>query len=55
MEYEADSAGYRPKISYEDTGAAGGGGYDRNSQDGGRGGYQNGGGGYQDGGSGYRK
>ncbi|XP_026744283.1 pro-resilin-like [Trichoplusia ni] len=40
VQYEADQDGYKPKISYEDTGL-GQGGYDRNSQDGYNGnGYQ---------------
>lgn len=43
VQYEADQEGYRPKISYEDTGL-GQGGYDRNSQN--QGGYQNQGGPY---------
>ncbi|XP_045507959.1 pro-resilin-like [Colias croceus] len=44
VEYEADQNGYRPKISYEDTGL-GVGGYNRNTQ---AGGYnQNAQGGYQ--------
>ncbi|XP_063898433.1 pro-resilin [Helicoverpa armigera] len=39
VQYEADQGGYKPKISYEDTGL-GQGGYDRNSQSGYNGGYQ---------------
>lgn len=38
VQYEADQDGYKPRISYEDTGL-GRGGYDRNSQS--LGGYQN--------------
>ncbi|CAG9133855.1 unnamed protein product [Plutella xylostella] len=45
VEYEADQDGYRPKISYEDTGR-GQGGYDRNSQDLPASGYQGGSGPY---------
>ncbi|XP_075987644.1 uncharacterized protein LOC142984129 [Anticarsia gemmatalis] len=44
VEYEADQDGYKPRISYEDTGL-GQGGYDRNSQSG-YNGYQNQGGPY---------
>ncbi|KAH9634985.1 hypothetical protein HF086_004758 [Spodoptera exigua] len=42
VQYEADQDGYKPKISYEDTGL-GQGGYDRNSQSG----YNGNGNGYQ--------
>uniref|UniRef100_A0A2H1WG73 SFRICE_005180 n=1 Tax=Spodoptera frugiperda TaxID=7108 RepID=A0A2H1WG73_SPOFR len=42
VQYEADQDGYKPKISYEDTGL-GQGGYDRNSQSG----YSGNGNGYQ--------
>ncbi|XP_048488147.1 pro-resilin [Plutella xylostella] len=45
VEYEADQDGYRPKISYEDTGR-GQGGYDSNSQDLSASGYQGGSGPY---------
>lgn len=40
VEYEADQDGYKPRISYEDTGA--GAGYDANSQSQGQGGYSGG-------------
>ncbi|KAJ8708144.1 hypothetical protein PYW08_010510 [Mythimna loreyi] len=45
VQYEADQDGYKPKISYEDTGL-GQGGYDRNSQQSGYNGYNQGQGGY---------
>ncbi|KAK9510976.1 hypothetical protein O3M35_005638 [Rhynocoris fuscipes] len=63
VDYTADLDGYKPVVSYEDTGAAGrfgnnyGGGYQNGGagryQNGGAGGYQNGGaaGGYQNGGA----
>lgn len=38
VQYEADQDGYKPKISYEDTGLGQSNGYDRNSQNQG---YQN--------------
>lgn len=41
MEYEADQEGYKPRISYEDVGTAGG--YAGNGRGYQNGGYQNGG------------